>query len=464
MRALVIGRVCPILRGALSFLIAACLTMFPSQVSGAAPSDLHLKIIELVRRLDYPEAVAKGFLEMVSRWKEQDGRESLQAWREEISRANPRSKDAKVSASNLALVEIAVAGKVNARILKELKISDVLDEYFLLQDVVKDRQILCLGYCQVYYVIANAVGLRTRVFEVSGYAPVYLSTPRLGHVACLVTVEDSRSIMVDYNFTSGPFRPNEAFVKEGVFLRMKDQSNPLRMHTRIQMLDEPGIKAHVQLNLGKRYEKAGDLQKALQLYSRAIELNPQFASALVNRGAVYDQRGTPEKALVDYNRALSLDPESVTAYSCRGTMWDSRGDYEKAIADYNRAVELRPKMAVMYVNRGSTYLRKGDRARAINDLSVAVELDPAYLKAYFQRANAYFDLGQYDKAIRDYSKTLDLDRNYSEAYVNRGLCYAKTGDKTRAGQDLKRAMELNPSLKDWIVRKGKEHKLDLSGR
>lgn len=456
---------CPMLRNAWRFLlgVCACVSLFPLPVSAGASNDLNLKVTELVTRLDYPEEVAAGFLHLVGRWKEPDGKESLQIWRDDLSRAKSQSKEGKTTAKDLALTEIAVAGGINAKILKEIKISDVLGEYFLLQDVVRDRQMLCLGYSQVYYVIANAVGLKARVIEVAGYAPVYASTPRLGHVACLVTLADGRSIMVDYNFTSGPFQLGDTFLKEGVFLRMKDRSNPLKMHTRIQILDELGIRAHVQLNLGKRSEKAGDLQKALQLYSRSIELNPRFASALVNRGAVHDQRGMHEKALADYNRALSLDPESATAYSCRGTLWDSQGDYDKALADYNRAVELRPKMAVMYVNRGSTYLRKGDRAKAINDLNVALELDPAYVKAYLQRGNAYFDLGQCEKAIQDYNKTLELERNHSEAYVNRGICHAKTGDKTRATQDLNRAMELNPSLRDWILRKGAEYKLNLAG-
>jgi hypothetical protein len=80
MREPVIRKSWPVLRGILSLIVAACLTVFPAEISGAAASDLHLKIKELVRRLDYPEAVAEDFLKMVCRWKEQDGKESLLTW------------------------------------------------------------------------------------------------------------------------------------------------------------------------------------------------------------------------------------------------------------------------------------------------------------------------------------------------------------------------------------------------
>ena len=45
-------KVCPIGKGILSFLVAAGIIVFPSQICGAAASEVHLKIKETVKRLD----------------------------------------------------------------------------------------------------------------------------------------------------------------------------------------------------------------------------------------------------------------------------------------------------------------------------------------------------------------------------------------------------------------------------
>lgn len=452
---------CPILRSVWSCLLVAGMSLFTVGPAGAATNDTHLKIKEIVRQLDYPETVAQDFLEMISRWKEEDGRESLLDWYDEILKVKLKYREGSMSAEECTRIEATVAEIMNERILKEIKISDKLDEYFLLQDVLRDREMLCLGYCQVFYVIATAVGLSARVVEVTGYAPLYSASQRPGHVACLVMFEDDRSLMVDYSFKSGPFGLQETFAKDGVFLRMKDPRNPMQMHTRIELLDEPGIRAHIQRNLARRYEKEGDLQTALIHYTRAITLNPQFASARVNRGDVYSDLGLLEKAFADYDSALSIDSENVAAYCSRGTLYDSMGDYHKAVADYNQAIALRPKMALLYSNRGSTYLKMGDRTRGIADLTSAIELDAGYIRAYFERGNVYFDMEQYEKAIQEYSIVLQLDPNYGKAFVNRGLCFTRTGNKAKAAQDLRKALDLDPSLSEWVMQKARQYGLDL---
>jgi regulator of sirC expression with transglutaminase-like and TPR domain len=53
----------------------------------------------------------------------------------------------------------------------------------------------------------------------------------------------------------------------------------------------------------------GDLGKALQDHTKAIELNPNLAEGYYNRGTAYRRLGDPEHAIHDYERYLQLAPD-----------------------------------------------------------------------------------------------------------------------------------------------------------
>ena len=116
--------------------------------------------------------------------------------------------------------------------------------------------------------------------------------------------------------------------------------------------------------------------KAIEAYSRAIELGHNKAEAYIERGGAYADKGDFDCAIKDYNRAIRLDPNLAKAYIYRGTLYCAKGDYDKAIADYNQALRLKPNFADAYVNRGSAHMWKRDFDTAIVDYEVALRLDP----------------------------------------------------------------------------------------
>ena len=49
-------------------------------------------------------------------------------------------------------------------------------------------------------------------------------------------------------------------------------------------------------------------EEAIKDYNKAIELNPNYASAFNNRGSTFNRMGKYEEAIKDYNTALSYLP------------------------------------------------------------------------------------------------------------------------------------------------------------
>lgn len=69
------------------------------------------------------------------------------------------------------------------------------------------------------------------------------------------------------------------------------------------------------------------------------------------------QLGLHDKAIEDYTRALEVDPANSFAYYNRGITKDRMGDFTGAVADFSSAIALDHKNADFYHNKGFS-LRK----------------------------------------------------------------------------------------------------------
>ena len=66
-------------------------------------------------------------------------------------------------------------------------------------------------------------------------------------------------------------------------------------------------------NTGLSYYNAGDFNRAIENFTKAIELTPSNAANYLNRGVSYDMKGDERLARRDYNKSLELDPSQARA-------------------------------------------------------------------------------------------------------------------------------------------------------
>ena len=84
----------------------------------------------------------------------------------------------------------------------------------------------------------------------------------------------------------------------------------------------------------------------------------------------------PEKALQDFSRAIDIDPTRADGFVGRANTLNTLGRYQEALKDYNKAIEIDPKLANAYVNRGSALSHLEQYEKAIADFEKGLELDP----------------------------------------------------------------------------------------
>ena len=91
------------------------------------------------------------------------------------------------------------------------------------------------------------------------------------------------------------------------------------------------LKSKAYNNRGNAFDLLGKPDKAIDDYSKAIELIPHYSSALFNRGHSLFQLGRIDSAILDLNRVISLKPELAVAYKFRGDAYQEHGRLNLAL-------------------------------------------------------------------------------------------------------------------------------------
>jgi tetratricopeptide (TPR) repeat protein len=250
---------------------------------------------------------------------------------------------------------------------------------FDLADVLRKRTANCLGYTQMFYILACSAGLAATPvgvveFQKSGQAP-----NGFRHACCLVTLSNRSTILVNPAapvFVSRPFVFDEVYVQSGNYYKLRTQDNPLGLYRRIQLLDHQGLAAHVHNSRGAALAARSKPHEALEQYREAVALNPLFAEAWNNQAVALSKSGDPDGALSSYTQAIEIDDDYAEAYYNRANTYSKLGEYAKAVEDYSQAIRQSPRMDRAYANRALCYASLGDREAAKQDLARAAELNP----------------------------------------------------------------------------------------
>ena len=120
-----------------------------------------------------------------------------------------------------------------------------------------------------------------------------------------------------------------------------------------------------QKNHHKAYIEYGRGQ--LSRRNNAVRIVSVNGKAINDNAPVYT-------AIEHYSRAIELYPDFIEAYLARAQVYFWIDDFDKAIKDYTSVIEIDPDYASAYVGRGCVYLKKDCDARAKEDFSRAIEL------------------------------------------------------------------------------------------
>lgn len=266
-----------------------------------------------------------------------------------------------------------------------------------------------------------------------------------------------KSIVEDYKKIQREYAQNQ---KEMEILKKqldmaKGEADRKKVESRISD-EEKRFQATEWFEKGLHHTVGREEDLAIDEYTQAIALNPDYIEAYNHRGVAYYNRGLPtndrayfERAVEDFRKVVALNPESQTATFAQSVIYLFEEKYDQAIAELDQAIAANPSEAMAYVGRGFIYMEKKNPTRAIEDFSRAIALGgPWTPMAYLNRGSVLFDSKKYTEAAADFSRVIELTPRNAKAYLGRGVCQAFQKQYGKALEDLNRSIELDAKLAD----------------
>ncbi len=171
-----------------------------------------------------------------------------------------------------------------------------------------------------------------------------------------------------------------------------------------------------QIELGLALELAGrdgeaqeQFDEAIDALEHAADAAPTSAAARLALAVGLNRIGRDDAAAREFQRAIELDPDSATALNDLGYMWAEAGqNLDQALKLIERAVELEPDSSAVADSLGWVYFQQGRYEEALRQLERAVDLGPPVAEIFDHLGDAHLKLGDTAKAIEGWNKALEL--------------------------------------------------------
>jgi TolB-like protein/Tfp pilus assembly protein PilF len=180
------------------------------------------------------------------------------------------------------------------------------------------------------------------------------------------------------------------------------------------------------------------LHRARAAVDRALQLDDDLAEAHASRGQILRAERDWSGEERAYHRAIEINPNYATAHQWYSTLLIALGRREEALTEIAKAVELDPLSHAIAVTSGIVHFLAGDYPGAEAELDRTVELAPHFFSAYAWRLLLWSHLGAHDRALEAWESLSAYHPNPVLAWSSKAYVFAAAGDRERALDVLER--------------------------
>jgi Flp pilus assembly protein TadD len=183
------------------------------------------------------------------------------------------------------------------------------------------------------------------------------------------------------------------------------------------------------------------MPQAKAVAERAIDIDDQLSEGHTSLGGVNLKSWQWADAEREFKRAIELNPNYATAYHWYCVLLRSLGRFDEAAEMINRAKDLDPLSGVIGNNVAQIYLIRKDYKTMAEICLKLIELDPNYPSAYNFLGLAQLKLGRSADAIATLEKAVELNSRASGSLSVLGFAHAVTGKQMEANAIVKELEE-----------------------
>jgi TolB-like protein/Tfp pilus assembly protein PilF len=151
------------------------------------------------------------------------------------------------------------------------------------------------------------------------------------------------------------------------------------------------------------------MPKAKAAALKALQIDPNLAEAHASLAQIlHDYDWDYVGALREIDRAIELNPNYATAHQWRAEFLSVQGRHEEAIAEAKRALELDPLSIIINRILGEMYFHARRYDEAIAQFRKTIEIEPNFPSAHWMLGRAYEAKRQYSEAVEEFIKMIEV--------------------------------------------------------
>ena len=228
--------------------------------------------------------------------------------------------------------------------------------------------------------------------------------------------------------------------------RVHDAPHAMEMYRRAIRIDPTLIQARQRLAAAAVAQ--GEFAEALEQYEYFREFYPEATWVLAAMGHLYYKMKDPARAIDAFETALAMDPENWSLMDDEVEILLEEARYHEAIVRLKQLIEQQPGFPDLLVRLGDVYAGIGEDALAMACYEDAVNTQPDYVEAVIKLGTQHLIHGRWQRAAEAFGDACDLNDRVMANYVGRGVAQLASGDRRAAMEsfDLAGSIEPNSTL------------------
>ncbi len=162
--------------------------------------------------------------------------------------------------------------------------------------------------------------------------------------------------------------------------------------------------------------------------------------------------GRLQEAVQEFERALELDPQYASAHASLIALYWKLGDFPQAEQHYRRAVELSPGSPEPHLNYALLLAQQNRPQEAAKAFQKCLDINPTHAEAHTQYGFLLEKQARLKEAERHYRQALESAPNHRQAHFLLGRCLLNRGQTTAAIEHLRQTLTPEDERTPWFLR------------
>ena len=241
---------------------------------------------------------------------------------------------------------------------------------------------------------------------------------------------------------SDEIKRDRFFLQGNEALNNRDYRSAIDYYTRAINLDKDFARAYN--NRGVAQIESGHTYEAIQDYNLALGLDPEYQDALFNRAYAYEEVGRIDDALGDVAQVKLKYPDSAYVYFYEGLLQSKLRLYDESFISFQKAAELDPMNEEIDINLATLLYFKEELDSAKVLLMDVLKVNPQQLNALNTLSQLYLKEGDVQNSLITIDRAIQLQPSDPYLLNNRGQIYLEMGDLEKGLEDINKSILQDP--------------------